>query len=99
MTNSALQFLYNPSQCMSEVACNVIWNAIFANDNNYCIKFVWIPSHVGVGKHDFVDRLVNEACRKENIDYDFELSNAIIRNIQIKEINSDLEELRNAQRP
>lgn len=98
-SKSALQSLNNPSQCMSEVACNIKWNVIFANDNNSCIKFVWIPSHVGVEKHDFVDQLANEACRKENIDYDFGLSNAVIRNIQIKEINSDLEELRNAQRP
>lgn len=33
---------------MSEVACNSKWNEIFANDK-CCIKFVWIPSHVGVG--------------------------------------------------
>ena len=32
------------------------------NDQNQCVKFLWIPSHVGVGYNAIADTLAKEAC-------------------------------------
>ena len=39
-------------------------NVTYARERNFNIQFVWIPSHVDIRKHDHVDKLAKEACRK-----------------------------------
>ena len=98
-SQSALKSMNSPSGSMSKVVCDIKRNVITANENNSRIEFVWIPSHVGIRYHDRADRLANEACKKENVDRDLGLSIAVLKNIQVRIMNSDLEELRNAERP
>ena len=60
---------------------------------------MWIPSHVGITKHDVADKLANQACGKEDIDKDYGIPLSTIKNIQLNLMRDDLNLQRNSQRP
>ena len=39
-----------------------------AKERGHDIHFVWIPSHVGILRHDHADRLEKSACDKQSAD-------------------------------
>ena len=98
-SKSALQALNSPRNASPQLVADIKRNVIHATSTGKRIQFVWIPSHVGITKHDVADKLANQACRNENIDKDYGIPLTIIRNIKLSTMREDLHLLRNSQRP
>lgn len=44
-----------------------------ANERGHYIRYVWIPSRVGVSMHDHADRLAKSRCDEESLDIDLRI--------------------------
>lgn len=76
---SALQALSSKTVSYPTLLKNIhaqLWNI---NKKGVTVKFVWIPSHVGIPGNEYVDGLAKQASKKETIDYDLGLSIKQIR--------------------
>ena len=60
---------------------------------------MWLPSHIGIWRHDQVDRLAKAACNNATIDKDWDLPLARIKHLLIQTQLESLQDLTNTQRP
>jgi len=74
-------------------------NVTYARERNFNIQFVWIPSHVGIRKHDHVDNLAKEACSKDIVNIDLGMPLARVAHILKSSHNEELIDLTSSQRP
>ena len=97
-SKSALYSLTGAHPAHSNVVNSIKSCLITARDNSVNIKFLWIPAHIGLSKHDAVDRLAKQACHKPAIDIRGGVSCNTIRRVLRSHSFEDLDEERNYQR-
>ncbi|XP_045125311.1 uncharacterized protein LOC123512789 [Portunus trituberculatus] len=61
-SQSALQALSSTRSTLSIVVTRILSYLALGHDHSLNIKFVWIPSHIGLSHSDRVDALAKEAC-------------------------------------
>ena len=61
-SKSALQALSSPRPC-SAVVIRILSFLALMSQRALVVKFLWIPSHIGISYSDTVDRLAKAACR------------------------------------
>lgn len=69
-SQSALQALNTLDKGAGNIANDIRINVYRAKERGHDIRFVWIPSHVGIPRHDHADRLAKSACDKQSVDID-----------------------------
>jgi len=82
-----------------EIVSCIKRNVTYATERNFNIQFVWIPSHVGIRKHDHVDKLAKEACSKDIVNIDLGMPLARVAHILKSSHKEELVDLINTQRP
>ena len=60
----ALQSLTSAHPTNSVVVKRIVSFLTLMRNRNLCVKFVWIPSHVGLRHNETADRLAKEACHQ-----------------------------------
>ena len=94
----ALQAL-NSTKHASSVVNDIVANVIRAkSQNNYDIVFMWLPSHIGIRRHDHVDELAKTACNNATIEMDGDIPLARIKHILITMQQESLQDLIDTQR-
>lgn len=71
----------------------------YARERNFNIQFVWIPSHVGIRKHEHVDNLAKEVCNKDIVNIDLGMPLAKVAHILKSSHKEELIDLTSSQRP
>jgi len=61
-SQSALQAISSPQPTHRDVVHQILHQLVSANDNSLTVRFLWIPSHVGLAANDTVDLLAKNAC-------------------------------------
>ncbi len=59
----AIQSLSAVQPTHHQVVQQILYFISLMNARKICVKFVWVPSHVGLCHNATADRLANEACR------------------------------------
>ena len=62
-SQSALQAISSPRPTHRCQVQQILHQLVSAQDRSLNIRFVWIPSHVGIAANDKVDLLAKDACR------------------------------------
>ena len=89
--------VFTPRVCQNTV--NAIRSyLVTAHRSSLIVKFLWIPAHIGISRHDAVDRLAKVACQKPVVDEHVGLSCNTIKRVLRNHAIEDLEEERNFQR-
>lgn len=74
-------------------------NVTYGRERNFNIQFVWIPSHVGIRKHDHVDKLAKTTYSKDNVNIDLGIHLARVAHILKSSHKEELIDLTNSQIP
>ena len=91
----ALNSAKNESSLVNEIVVNVVQAKL---QNNYDIAFMWLPSHIGIRRHDHVDTLAKAACNNTTIEMDGDIPLARIKHLVIKTLHESLQDQINTQR-
>ena len=94
----ALQAL-NSAQNTSNVVNDILANVIQATQKKIDITFMWLPSHIGVRRHDQADGLAKAACNNATIDEPGDFPLARVKHLLIQAQQESLQDLTNTQRP
>ena len=98
-SKSALASLNSSGPECSQIVNKIKLHLITARRKQLNIQLLWVPSHIGLSKHDRVDKLANDACLRTTIDVNLGMSNTSIKNMLVRETYNDLLQLRNSERP
>ena len=98
-SQSALHAMNSFGDSPDKIVTEIRLNVLRANRSNFVIHFIWLPSHIGIARHDLADKLALEACTKPHVDMDLGIPLARIRHAQNSSNKEDLQDLRNSQRP
>lgn len=74
--------------CQNNIVINCKKLVMELSDFDIEVKFIWIPSHIGIHLNDIADYLAKEATHKENIDIESAMT--------IQAIKSQIRNIRNA---
>ena len=70
-----------------------------AEERHLVIHFLWIPSHIGLSRHDRVDRLAKEACHHPEPYFRLGLTSKAVQSALRKDSIDELNARRDAERP
>ena len=76
---SALQALSSRSPLYPELINNMRTHLLSIKNKRLSLRFVWIPSHVGIAGNEYADKLAKRASARQTIDYNLGLSIKQIR--------------------
>ena len=96
---SALQALNSFGNSHDKIVTEIRLNILRASRSNFVIHLIWLPSHIGIARHDLADKLAMETCTKPHVVMDLGIPPARIRHAQNSSNKEDLQDLRNSQRP
>lgn len=97
-SKSALNSLHSARSVHPSTVNSIKSSLIRAHGQSLTIKFLWIPAHIGLSRHDAVDRLAKLACHKPAVDVPVGLSCTTIKGVLTQRTFEDLEEERDYQR-
>jgi len=61
-SQSALQAISSPQPTHRSLIHQILHQLVAAQEHSLCLRFLWIPSHVGIDANDRVDLLAKSAC-------------------------------------
>ena len=94
----ALQAL-NSTKNVSSLVNDIVANVILAkSQNNYDIIFMWLPSHIGIKRHNDVDELAKTACNNATKEMDGVMPLARIKYLLIEAQRESLQNVMNTER-
>ena len=63
-SQSALQAISSPQSTCHGLVQKILHQLVLTHEKSLIIRFLWIPSHVGIAANDTVDHLAKNACRQ-----------------------------------
>ena len=89
-SQAALAIIHNPQPSPSPTVSSLYSLLHHASTLALQISFVWVPSHVGHGPHDKVDKLARAACLLSDPAIRLPLSKHLVRRIMRDEVREDM---------